>query len=72
MYKRHIKKRILESLEEFRVVYVPGVRQAGKSTLVRQLSEETGRQYITPRVLLMPMKEKMYALTRCSIFPTSY
>ena len=47
MYKRHIQKRILESLEEFRVVYVPGARQAGKSTLVRQLSEETGRQYIT-------------------------
>ena len=47
MYNRHIQKRILESLEEFRVVYVPGARQAGKSTLVRQLSEETGRQYIT-------------------------
>ena len=47
MYKRHIQKRIIESLEEFRVVYVPGARQAGKSTLVRQLSEETGRQYIT-------------------------
>ncbi len=47
MYKRHIKKRILESLEEFRIVYLPGARQAGKSTLVRQLSEETGRQYIT-------------------------
>lgn len=47
MYERHIKKRILESLQEFRVVYIPGARQAGKSTLIRQLSEETGRQYIT-------------------------
>jgi predicted AAA+ superfamily ATPase len=47
MYERHIKKRILESLQEFRVVYIPGARQAGKSTLARQLSEETGRQYIT-------------------------
>lgn len=47
MYKRHIKKRILESLQEFRVVYIPGARQAGKSTLIRQLSEETGQQYIT-------------------------
>lgn len=47
MYTRQIKKRILESLDEFRVVYVPGARQAGKSTLARQLSEETGRQYIT-------------------------
>jgi len=47
MYARHIRKRILESLEEFRVVYVPGARQAGKSTLARQLSEDTGRQYIT-------------------------
>ena len=47
MYARHIKQRILESLEEFRVVYIPGARQAGKSTLARQISEETGRQYIT-------------------------
>ncbi len=47
MYLRHIRKRILESLEEFRIVYVPGTRQAGKSTLARQLSEKTGRQYIT-------------------------
>ena len=47
MYARHLKQRILESLEEFRVVYVPGTRQAGKSTLIRQLSEATGRQYIT-------------------------
>ncbi|MFT6957686.1 MAG: putative AAA+ superfamily ATPase [Halieaceae bacterium] len=47
MYERHIKKHILESLQEFRVVYIPGARQAGKSTLIRQLSEETGRQYIT-------------------------
>ncbi|MCY4357486.1 MAG: DUF4143 domain-containing protein [Gammaproteobacteria bacterium] len=47
MYERHIRKRILESLEEFRIVYVPGVRQSGKSTLARQLSVETGRQYIS-------------------------
>jgi predicted AAA+ superfamily ATPase len=43
MYERHIKKRIIESLNEFRVVHFPGVRQAGKSTLIIQLSEETGR-----------------------------
>ena len=47
MYERHIKNRIVESLTEFRIVYVPGARQAGKSTLARQLSEEMGRQYIT-------------------------
>jgi len=47
MYERHIKDRMIESLNEFRIVYVPGARQAGKSTLARQLSEETGRQYIT-------------------------
>ncbi len=47
MFARHIRKRIVESLQEFRIVYVPGARQAGKSTLARQLSEETGRQYIT-------------------------
>ena len=43
MYERHIKDRMIESLNEFRIVYVPGARQAGKSTLARQLSEETGK-----------------------------
>ena len=47
MYTRNIRERILESLEEFRIVYVPGARQVGKSTLARKLSEEEGRQYIT-------------------------
>jgi hypothetical protein len=29
------------------VVHVSGARQAGKNNLIRPLSEETGRQYIT-------------------------
>lgn len=47
MYQRAIKQRILESLEEFRVVYIPGPRQAGKSTLVREISDATDREYVT-------------------------
>ena len=47
VYKRHLKNRVIESLNEFRIVYIPGARQAGKSTMARQLSEEMGRQYIT-------------------------
>lgn len=35
MFERHIYARLLESLNAFRVVYIPGARQAGKSTLVR-------------------------------------
>jgi predicted AAA+ superfamily ATPase len=47
LYKRHIKERIIELLHDFRIVYLTGPRQAGKSTLVRELATELGLGYYT-------------------------
>jgi predicted AAA+ superfamily ATPase len=47
LYKRHIKERILELLNDFRIVYLTGPRQSGKSTLVRQIAGEMGMGYCT-------------------------
>lgn len=46
-YRRHIKKRIIELLHDFRIVYLTGPRQAGKSTLVREIATELGLGYYT-------------------------
>lgn len=45
---------ILELLKEFRILYLTGPRQAGKTTLVRSIAERSGMVYITldnPNVL---------------------
>ena len=47
MIKRHIKARIKELLNDFRIVYLTGPRQAGKSTLVREIANEEGLGYYT-------------------------
>lgn len=47
MIKRHIKTRILELLKDFRIVYLTGPRQSGKSTLVREIAKEEGLRYYT-------------------------
>lgn len=38
---------LLDLLKEFRILYLTGPRQAGKTTLVRSLAELTGMEYIT-------------------------
>jgi predicted AAA+ superfamily ATPase len=45
--KRHIKARLTELLNDFRIVYLTGPRQAGKSTLVREIAREQGMGYYT-------------------------
>lgn len=45
--KRHIKARLVELLKDFRIVYLTGPRQAGKSTLVREIAKEHGMGYYT-------------------------
>lgn len=45
--KRHIKVRLVELLQDFRIVYLTGPRQAGKSTLVREIAKEQGMEYYT-------------------------
>jgi uncharacterized protein len=47
MYSRKLAPRIEELLKEFRVVYLTGPRQAGKTTVVRALAEQLGMQYMT-------------------------
>jgi uncharacterized protein len=45
--KRHIKARLIELLNDFRIVYLTGPRQAGKSTLVREIAKDLGMGYYT-------------------------
>lgn len=47
LYRRHIKERIIELLHDFRIVYLTGPRQAGKSTLGREIAKELGMGYYT-------------------------
>lgn len=44
---RHIKERIIGLLNDFRIVYLTGPRQAGKSTLAREIANELGLGYYT-------------------------
>ena len=47
LYRRHIKERIIELLRDFRIGYLTGPRQAGKSTLVREIATELELGYYT-------------------------
>ncbi len=47
MYSRSLGPSIRELLAEFRIVYLTGPRQAGKTTLARSLAEGLGMEYIT-------------------------
>lgn len=44
---RRIKPRITDLLDDFRIVYLTGPRQAGKSTLVREIAQAQGMGYYT-------------------------
>ncbi len=47
LFNRHIKARIVDLLNDFRIVYLTGPRQAGESTLVREIANEQGMEYFT-------------------------
>lgn len=47
MYKRHIFPLLLDALADTPVTLLNGARQTGKSTLVKSLSAEHGRRYLT-------------------------
>lgn len=47
MYDRHLRTSLEELLREFRVVYLTGPRQSGKTTLARAVAEKAGMDYIT-------------------------
>jgi hypothetical protein len=46
-YPRTIEPRITEALQDTPVVLLTGPRQAGKTTLVRQIAEKQGLRYLT-------------------------
>lgn len=47
LYPRWIEPRITEALQDTPVVLLAGPRQAGKTTLVRQIAEQQGFEYLT-------------------------
>jgi len=47
MIKRKIYNRLLELLQDFRIVYIAGPRQAGKSTLAKVVAKDMDMQYFT-------------------------
>jgi len=47
MYKRNSEKLIIELLQDFRILYLTGPRQAGKTTLARKIARDLGMQYIS-------------------------
>lgn len=47
MYKRHILPLLMDALADTPVTLLNGARQTGKSTLVKSLSMEQGRRYLT-------------------------
>jgi predicted AAA+ superfamily ATPase len=47
MFQRNLKSLLLELLGEFRILYLTGPRQAGKTTLAKAVAEQLGMQYIT-------------------------
>jgi len=47
MYTRYLKSLFIELLSEFRILYLTGPRQAGKTTLVRSIAQELNMTYFT-------------------------
>ena len=47
MYERNSEKLIKELLQDFRILYLTGPRQAGKTTLARKIARDLGMQYIS-------------------------
>ena len=47
MYSRHLHPLVCDMLGEFRIVYVTGPRQSGKTTLVRSIAADLGMRYLT-------------------------
>ena len=47
MYTRYSERLLKELLQEFRILYLTGPRQAGKTTLARKIAQDLGMQYIS-------------------------
>ncbi len=47
MYERNINPKLVTALQSYRIILLNGPRQAGKTTLVKELSEKYGMSYLT-------------------------
>ena len=47
MFERNAKSRVHELLNEFRIVYIAGPRQSGKTTLAKAVAAERGMAYLS-------------------------
>lgn len=47
MFQRKLTSIVIELLKEFRIVYLTGPRQAGKTTLTKSITPETGLEYVS-------------------------
>ena len=47
MYPRYSKTLLKALLNEFRILYLTGPRQAGKTTLARQIANDIGMRYVS-------------------------
>lgn len=47
MYPRYTESLLKELLQEFRILYLTGPRQAGKTTLARKMADEAGMYYVS-------------------------
>jgi predicted AAA+ superfamily ATPase len=66
IYLRHIEPRIAQALEDTPVVLLAGPRQAGKTTLVRQIAATNGLRYLTldDQLTLMAAREDHVGMIR--------
>jgi uncharacterized protein len=66
LYQRRIEPRIAEALQDTPVVLLVGPRQAGKTTLVRQMAERQGQRYLTldDELTLLSAREDPVGLIR--------
>ena len=47
MFKRDVEPLLLELLTDFRIVYLTGPRQSGKTTIVKRIADNLGMKYVT-------------------------
>lgn len=67
MYKyvpRHIESTILKAHSQFKVVFLGGPRQVGKTTMLKHLAEKTGMHYVS----LDNLTERELALSDTNLF----
>ncbi len=67
--KRDIEAVFLRAAEQFKVVLVTGPRQVGKTTMMKNLMEGTGRKYVTLDDLEMRKMAKEDPKTFVEVFP---